>query len=432
MALAKAKIDAHKMELTPAKPKHSASHKSIPEIKGRDIVIIGLQPWYYEIGSNCKSIAAHFAEHNRVLYVNLPLNRKTYLSKNKNKGVQQHFDIIKNGSEKIRQIKNTMWEFYPDTIVESINKLPSTNAFKAVNYFNNRRLAKNIKSALKELDFKDVILFNDNDIFNGYNLKKLLSPAMYIYYMRDFLQGYDYWEKHCTTLEPQLIKKADVVVANSTYYATYCSQYNSNSYYIGQGCDLRLFDVSKKQIVPEEMKKFSSPVIGYSGYLDSVRLDENILMLIAQAHPEWNIVLVGPQDDFFTNSKLHQIPNVHFLGRKSMEELSAYVNSFDICINPQLQNQITKGNYPLKIDEYLAMGKPVVATRTKAMKLFETHTYLADKPEEYVSLIEKALAENNNAKQKERIEFAQSHSWENSMTELYKAMTKFISKPIKS
>jgi glycosyltransferase involved in cell wall biosynthesis len=419
------------MELTLGKPKHS-TNKIFPPVTGRDIVIIGLQPWYYEIGSNCKSIAGYLSEHNRVLYVNLPLNRKTYLSKNKNKGVQQHFDIIKNKGEKIRQIKNTMWEFYPDSIVESINKLPSTNAFKAVNYFNNKRFAKNIKAALKELNFKDFILFNDNDIFNGFNLKEFLSPAMYIYYMRDFLQGYDYWEKHCTTLEPQLIKKADIVVANSTYYATYCSQYNSNSHYIGQGCDLKLFDASKKQTVPEEMKKFSAPVIGYTGYLDSVRLDENILTLIAKAHPEWNIVLVGPQDDFFEKSKLHQMANVHFLGRKNLQELPAYVSAFDVCINPQLQNQITKGNYPLKIDEYLAIGKPVVATRTKAMKLFEGHTYLADKPEEYIALIEKALKENNEVKKNERVDFARSHSWENSMAELYKAMTKYILKQTNS
>jgi glycosyltransferase involved in cell wall biosynthesis len=106
--------------------------------------------------------------------------------------------------------------------------------------------------------------------------------------------------------------------------------------------------------------------------------------------------------------------------------LPDYVEAFDVCINPQLSNRITKGNYPLKIDEYLAMGKPVVATRTKAMKLFENYIYLADRPEDFTFLIEKALAEDNPEKQNQRIAFANSHTWENSMLELYKVMTKYL------
>ena len=414
------------MELTLHKSNYSKVKTHIPFITGRDIVIVGLQPWYYEIGSNCKNIATYFSNHNRVLYSNLPLNRKTFLSKEKNKGVKQHFDIIKNRSKKLKKIKEMMWEYYPSSIIESINWLPSTNAFKAINYFNNKRFAKDIKEATDELGFKNIILFNDNDIFNGFNLKELIKPSFYIYYCRDFLQGYDYWKKHCTTLEPQLLKKADIVVANSSYYAEYCSQYNKHSYYIGQGCNLELFDADISYERPEDISHISTPIIGYTGFLDSARLDEEILKLIASSHPEWNIVLVGPQDDFFSKSDLHSFANIHFIGRKNLEQLPGYINIFDVCINPQFKNEITKGNYPLKIDEYLAMGKPVVATRTKAMKLFEDYTYLADKPEEYIHLIKEALEKNNNSKKEERIAFARSHSWKNSMSELYKAIAQHI------
>ena len=50
-------------------------------IQGRDIVIVGQQPWDTEIGSNCKNIALEFSKHNRVLYVNSPLDRFTLLEK---------------------------------------------------------------------------------------------------------------------------------------------------------------------------------------------------------------------------------------------------------------------------------------------------------------------------------------------------------------
>ena len=56
------------------------------------------------------------------------------------------------------------------------------------------------------------------------------------------------------------------------------------------------------------------------------------------------------------------------------------------------------------------------------MKLFEDFTGLADKPEDYPGLIEKAILENNQESQQKRIAFGRSHTWENSMRLLYDAM----------
>ncbi|MFL5742656.1 MAG: glycosyltransferase family 1 protein, partial [Flavisolibacter sp.] len=67
-----------------------------------------------------------------------------------------------------------------------------------------------------------------------------------------------------------------------------------------------------------------------------------------------------------------------------------------------------------------AMGRPVVATRTKTMELFEDYTYLAAVPEDYPALIERALKEDSRESQQKRIEFARTHTWENSVGELYK------------
>lgn len=389
-------------------------------LSGKDIVIIGIQPWYYELGSNCKNIATQFARHNRVLYVNMPINRKTWLSRTKSPGIGQHCEIIKTKGETIRPIGETMWEFYPTSVVESINGLPTNKLFNVINYFNNRRFARDIRRALDRLGFRDIILFNDNDIYNGFYLKELLKPSLYIYYMRDFLQGYDYWRKHVSILEPRLIRKADVTMANSLFYADYCAARNPSSYYIGQGCNFDLFNLDRPQPRPAELNGLSGPIIGYVGAVDTTRLDTKILEIIARERPDWNIVLVGPEDAVFQSSILHQMPNVLFTGRRPLESLPAFVQHFDVCLNPQLINTITKGNYPLKIDEYLAMGRPVVATRTPTMKLFERQTWLAGRPEEYPGLIAEALGHDDPAAQQQRIAFAREHTWENSMKEVYK------------
>ena len=395
------------------------------EIKGRDIVIVGLQPWYFPTGCNAKNIARELAKENRVLYVNFPIKRTAFFAGEKDLKIRPHIEILKDKKEKIKPIGPNLWEFYPGSLIESVNGLPFTAALKAVTWFNNHRFAKNIRQAITALGFENIILFNDNDVYNGFYLKELLSPSLYIYYMRDFLQGYDYWKKHVSVLEPQLIRKADVVVANSLYYAQYSKELNPHSWYIGQGCDLSSFDHSQPRPLQEDIATLPGPVIGYIGALDSARLDLTVIETIARYNPNWSVVLVGPEDETFRQSRLHQVPNIHFLGGKPFPLLAAYVQAFTVCINPQLQNQITKGNYPLKIDEYLAMGKPVVATNTLAMQIFSEHASLAETPEEYPALIEKALEEDSPEKQSERIRFAHTHTWENCMLELYKAINHF-------
>lgn len=393
-----------------------------PIISGRDIVIVSLQPWYFKIGCTAKNIAQLFAQHNRVLYVNIPVKRRAYYSRTPDPNIQPHISVIRSGEEKIKEISANLWEFYPGSLIDSVNWLPSTKLLKAVNYFNNRSFAKDIREAIAKLGFTDIILFNDNDVYNGFYLKELLSPSLYIYYLRDFLRGFAYWKKHVSVLEPELIRKSDLVVTNSLYYTDYSLEFNPHSYYIGQGCDLEHFAPDRALPTPKDIAAINHPIIGYIGALNSERLDLDLLMSLAKARPSWNIVLVGPEDDRFRESRLHQIPNIHFLGGKPFELLSAYVKSFDVCINPQWINQITIGNYPLKIDEYLAMGKPVVATRTSAMKIFENHTYLTDNSEEYPDLVVKAFLENDPSREKERIRFAATHSWENCMNEIYKAV----------
>jgi len=396
----------------------------MPLIQNRDIVIVGLQQWYTPIGSNCKNIALQFAKHNRVLYVNAPLDRRTIMQQKDDPEVSFHLKVVKGAANGIVPIADNFWNLYPNRVLESANFIPFTPVFSVFNRINNRRFAKSIQEAVQQLGFKDILLFNDNDIFRGFYLKELIKPARYIYYSRDYLVAMDYWKRHGAALEPRHIAKADVAVANSLYLTDMLLKYNPNSYYVGQGCDLSLFDPEKTYERPADLPKGNAPVIGYIGALTAMRLDLNIIMHISRTRPDWQIVLVGPEDEVFQQSALHQQANIHFLGRKPLSDLPYYLQHFDVCINPQLINEITIGNYPLKIDEYLAMGRPTVATDTKTMQLFRDHVYLAKNAEEYVPLIEKALQDQDPARRAAQIAFARSHTWENSVEEIYKAILK--------
>lgn len=391
-------------------------------LTGRDIIVVGQQPWDTEIGSNCKNIALEFSKTNRVLYVNSPLDRITlYRNRNEPK-IKKRFSIVKGKQNGLIQIQANLWNLYPDCLVESINWISSTTIFDYINYFNNKKLAKSIQKSIQQLGFKNFILFNDNEIYKGFYLKDFLKPNVSIYYSRDYMIAVDYWKKHGEKLEPKLIAKNDLCVANSKFLAEYCGKYNPKSFDVGQGCDLDIFfrkDVKRSAL---DLNNVEGPIIGYVGALQSIRLDINILEHIALTKPEWTIVLVGPEDDSFKQSVLHKYENIIFVGMKPLNNLPDYINVFDVCINPQLVNLVTIGNYPRKIDEYLAVEKPVVATATKAMETFSNFVYLAESKEDFVGLIEKALNEDSELLQNQRRDFALEHTWENSVKDIYKAI----------
>lgn len=401
-------------------------------ITGKDIIVVGIQAWDIEIGSNCKNIALEFAKNNRVLYVNPPMTRAVMRSQKDKINIQKRIRI-KNGEEDdLVKIESNLWNLYPKSLVESINSIPINFIFNSLNKRNSTVFAKDIQKAISRLGFKDVILFNDSSMFLGLHLKDLLKPKVYAYYMRDYLVKVPYWQKHGERIEPQLIKKADVVLTNSEFFEDFCKQYNQHSYMVGQGCDVSLFNDEDDSIkIADEFKNIPSPIFGYVGSLTSLRLDIELLEFIAIQKKDWSIVLVGPEDEDFKKSKLHSMSNVYFLGSKDALQLPNYVKGFDVTTNPQLKNNLTIGNYPRKIDEYLAMGKPVVATTTKTMQMFKEHVYLADSKEDYVSLIDKALSENTSERIKNRIEYAKSHTWENNVKAIYEAIIKSTKQSIK-
>lgn len=398
-------------------------------IKDRDIVVIGIQAWDIEIGSNCKNIATEFAKHNRVLYVNPPMDRISRWRERNTAKIQKRLRVKHGQDTDLVELDTNLWNLYPKTMIESINSIPSATLFDCLNRRNSKRFIKDITSAINRLGFKNVIVFNDSSMFLGQHIKEFLKPDYYVYYMRDYLTKNPYWKKQGVRLEPILIGNADCVVNNSTLYTEYGSQFNEHSYMVGQGCDVSLFNEDLNPVsIPSELNAIPKPIIGYVGFLSSRRLSIDLLHKIAENKPEWSIVLVGPEDDNFKTSALHELSNVYFLGSKEGSELPGYIKGFNVAMNPQLINDATMGNYPRKIDEYLALGKPTVASATKAMEYFKDHTYLGTNAEEYIALIDQALAEDSIALQNKRKEFGLSHSWEQNVKEIYTCIKKAIKK----
>lgn len=381
-------------------------------IKDKDIVIVGLQPWDIPIGSNCINIALELSKFNRVLYVNPPLDRSTYIKSRKDERVRKRIEVVRGKKDGLIRISENLWTLYPKQLAESINWINNSAMFQWLNRINNRRFASDIRSAMNRIRMRKCLLFNDQSMIRSFHLKEMLKPDLFIYYIRDNLSSIPYFQKHALDLEKKLIEEADIVATNSEFLAEYARKYNPEATMVGQGCDFTLYNNPETGEVAKELNAMNGPVIGFTGFLTSLRLDISILLQLAVNRPDWNIVLVGPEDESFKKSALHELSNVHFLGNKAPESLPSYIRGFDVAINPQLINAVTMGNYPRKVDEYLALGKPVIATQTPFMSYFAGYTYLAKNASEFEAMVEKALLENNSLLKEARRAFALTHSWE--------------------
>ncbi len=394
-------------------------------IRNQDIVVVGLQPWDIKIGSNCKNIALELSRYNRVLYVNPPLDRITSLRGRKDPAVVKRLEIRKTG-QNLESIKENLWNLYPRHIIHSINKIPGAALFNAANRVNNRLLAGDIREALGRLSFGNFILFNDSDMFRSFYLKELLEPRGSVYYSRDNLMAVPYFYTHGRRLEPRLMEKSSLVCANSTWLTTVASAYNPRSFYVGQGCDLSIFDPERVGAMPDDLASIPRPIIGYIGAIISNRLDLPLLEELCGRQKGWSFVFIGKEDEAFQRSALHGLENVYFPGLKKEEQLPSYLAQFDVAINPQAINAMTIGNYPRKIDEYLAMGKPVVATATETMNIFNGYVHMGETVEDYIGLIGKALGEKDPLLAERRMRFARTHTWENSVEAICDAIEKVI------
>lgn len=155
------------------------------------------------------------------------------------------------------------------------------------------------------------------------------------------------------------------------------------------------FDKEFKEILNQK-----KPIIGYYGAFASW-FDYEMVRNLAVKRPEYNIVLIGTKyDDTLEKSRIQEIENIHFLGTREYKVLKNYADKFNVCTVPFLINDITKATSPLKIFEYMALGKPIVTTAMDECKKYKS-IFIANNNEEFIELIDKAIKLNK----KENLEY---------------------------
>lgn len=211
--------------------------------------------------------------------------------------------------------------------------------------------------------------------------------------------------------DQKLKANADLTIfASSSLYEEECKQCKK-ALYIDHGVDYSMFARAEKlDDVPKEMREMKRPVVGFFGEIEDHTCDVGFIEKLVELMPEISFVFIGKA--MADCSGLMGRKNVWMLGKKPYEQIPHYGKCFDVAIMPWRQNRWIQACNPIKLKEYLALGKPVVSTPFPELRTYRDVVYEAKTPEEFADCIKKAHFENNAELVAKRRQKVAQTSWD--------------------
>lgn len=190
-----------------------------------------------------------------------------------------------------------------------------------------------------------------------------------------------------------------IVIATATKLYNDVAKYRKKNFkLVTNGVVYEHFNNIEK-IVPKEMKVVvneKKQIIGYYGALASW-FDYKLVKEVAKLRKDWNIVLIGwDYDGSLGKSSLRNIENIHIIPSVPYEILPTYAQWFDVCTIPFVINEVTESTSPVKLFEYMALGKPIVTTAMPECKKYKSVIIAENKAIKFVESIEEGIKDKEN------------------------------------
>ncbi len=252
-----------------------------------------------------------------------------------------------------------------------------------------------------------------------------LLPRAVVYDCMDELSAFKNAPRQLVQRENALYQQADLVLTGGPSLYESKRQRHHNVHCFASSVDAAHFAYATDDVDDHPAQRsLPGPRLGYYGVIDE-RIDLGLIAALADAHPEWQIVMVGPVIKINPES-LPQRPNIHWLGQQSYEDLPRLVSGWDLCLLPFALNEATRFISPTKTLEYMAAGRPAVSTRIQDVAEPYGHIVeIADTPQAFVQACEALLAESQ-AERAERLALMQGvvagTSWDSTAAAIHGLM----------
>jgi UDP-galactopyranose mutase len=214
-----------------------------------------------------------------------------------------------------------------------------------------------------------------------------------VYDCMDELANFRFAPPQLLALEQELIDSADVVFTGGYSLYEAKKDRHPNIHPFPSSVDRAHFARARAMDAsPDDQAPIGRPRLGFYGVIDE-RMNLDLIAAVADRHPEWSIVMVGPVVKI-DPAELPLRANIHYVGGKTYDELPVYLGGWDVALMPFAINESTKFISPTKTPEYLAGGRPVVSTPiTDVIRHYSDleAVFIADGTEAFITACEKAL-----------------------------------------
>lgn len=224
-----------------------------------------------------------------------------------------------------------------------------------------------------------------------------LRPRAVVYDCMDELSAFAGAPPALREREVELMRRASLVLTGGLSLYEAKKDRHPNIHPFPSSVDVAHFARAReKGSEPADQANIPGPRLGFFGVIDE-RMDVDLLAAVARARPDFQIVMLGPVVKI-DPADLPRLPNIHYLGKKTYDELPLYLAGWDVALMPFARNESTRFISPTKTPEYLAAGKPVVSTSIRDV----VRTYgelglakIADAPGDFIAAVDACLAEEN-------------------------------------
>lgn len=388
-------------------------------ITGEKIVFFGGSDWWYHNPSSGIQLLKEMVKSgNQALYINnIPLRMpKPGKSGSKNR----YLNKLKSYLKFLKKAEPGLWVLTPITI-------PGFGSAR-IKKTNQVLLKLQIKLAMMLIGWWAVVpLVISMTPAAGLVLPGLKRKAA-VYYLCDKFDTFRdiSGSQQITEMDKVVARESDVLICVSKAIQSAYIETHSAAQYVPHGANIEVFNraVAGKLPRPDDLADIKAPIIGYFGSITESN-DKEILEHMARQRPDWNIVLIGQVISDY--SMFDQYPNVHFLGKKSLEELPAYGQYFDVCIMNWIMNEWISFCNPVKAKEYLAMGKPVVSVPIpEVVDTMSDVVSIAATPEEFLNAVEFELNNNSEEKAAKRLAKVDGDTWDYRSKQIFELIEKSL------
>lgn len=393
-------------------------------IKNQNIVCIGNTTWFGEYQKSSVQLLSRLGKTNNVLYVDYAFTIKDVilgmLGKSKTPvkkvlGLQSRLDVIST-HQSGKVVNLTLPPVIP------FNHFKNDRIFRMVLRINSFIIEASIKKAMRKLDMKDIISITAFMPFYGLFLKGKLQEKLNIYYCYDSIDGKRNGPRG-KTYETEYMQDIDGVIVTSDNLAEQKRMLNPNIFTVKNGVDFSMF----RSAIEGHTKTETPKIVCYTGSIDQ-RFETQMIEYCIKNAPQYEFIFVGPVRNKAAADVIGKYPNVKIKPPVPPDEIPLIMFLSHVGIIPYTRTHLNKNVYPLKINEYLAVGTPIVMTDFADLPEFESLVSVASESEPFLKKIKFEIESDTPEKQAHRVEIASQNSWDSRTEDFANVLQELLDK----